>query len=221
MTERKLVRLIRRTPALAPEAFQKRWLEGHGPVACTTPGLRGYVQSHALLQGYAKGPLLFDGVDEFWFDSDEAMKAARASAQWKALEQDLGAFASDCVVMPVDLHVIKDNPIPEAAVKNIEFVNRRPGMELAAFRRYWRETHGPLAARIPPLVRYEQNHLALDEYLHGEPPFDGLAITWFRSTADMRKGATTPEYAATRADERNFLPDGHLPIIIVREHRLI
>jgi len=221
MPQTKLIRLVRRDPALAPEAFQKRWLETHAPLVQDLPGVRRYVQSHALLQGYVKGPLIYDGVDEFWFDSETAMNAARDSAEWIALYRDLLAFASDCVVMPVEVHVIKDNPIPEPAVKNIEFVNRRPGMELDAFRRYWRETHGPIASHIPALVRYEQNHLALDEYQRGEPPFDGLAITWFRSTGDMRDGAKTPEYAATRADEPNFLPNGHLPIVIVREHVLI
>jgi hypothetical protein len=34
----------------------------------------------------------------------------------------------------------------------------------------------------------------------------------------MKHGTTTPEYAATRADEPNFLLDGHLPIIVTREH---
>ena len=53
------------------------------------------------------------------------------------------------------------------------------------------------------------------------PPYDGLAITWFASTADMKRGTTTPEYAATRADEPHFLPDGHLPIIITREHVVV
>jgi hypothetical protein len=45
-----------------------------------------------------------------------------------------------------------------------------------------------------------------------------LAVTWFASTAEMRSGAATAEYAATRADEAHFLPEGHLPIIITREH---
>lgn len=34
----------------------------------------------------------------------------------------------------------------------------------------------------------------------------------------MRSGAATAEYAATRADEGRFLPEGHLPTIITREH---
>jgi uncharacterized protein (TIGR02118 family) len=92
-------------------------------------------------------------------------------------------------------------------------------MPLEPFRAYWRNVHGPLASTIPVMHRYEQNHAALSEYeKSAAPPYDGLAITWFASTADMKRGTATPEYAATRADEPNFLPDGHLPIIVAREH---
>src|SRR4029079_5939117 len=81
----------------------------------------------------------------------------------------------------------------------------------------------PWAARRQNLLdRYEQNHLALGEYEKAaSPPYDGLAITWFASTAEMRSGAATAEYAATRADEANFLPGGHLPIIITRERVVV
>jgi uncharacterized protein (TIGR02118 family) len=115
-----------------------------------------------------------------------------------------------------------DGEVPANAVKNIEFVNRRAGMALEPFRSYWRNVHGPLAAKISSIRRYEQNHLALGEYEKAaSPPYDGLAITWFASTAEMRSGAATAEYAATRADEANFLPGGHLPIIITREHVVV
>jgi len=116
----------------------------------------------------------------------------------------------------------QDGAVPANAVKNIEFVNRRAGMALEPFRSYWRNVHGPLAAKISSIRRYEQNHLALGEYEKAaSPPYDGLAITWFASTAEMRSGAATAEYAATRADEANFLPGGHLPIIITREHVVV
>src|SRR5208282_5832114 len=116
-----------------------------------------------------------------------------------AARDDESAFLdrSRTVVMPVDVYVIKDGTVPDDAVKNIEFVNRRPGMALEPFRSYWRNIHGPLAAKIPVIRRYEQNHLALSEHQNSPaPPYDGLAITWFPSTADMRRGTTTPEYAA-------------------------
>lgn len=220
----KIVTLQKRRAGLSVADFQNHLRDTYGPLVARAPGLRRYVQSCALPQGYAKGELLFDAIGEMWFDSAEAYETYRASPQFAAAhaEEDNFLDTARTVVMPVDVHVIKDGRIPGNAVKNIEFVNKRPGMALAAFRAYWRNVHGPLAATIPVLHRYEQNHLALSEYeKSAQPAYDGLAITYFASTADMKRGTATPEYAATRADEPNFLPDGHLPIIITREHGVI
>lgn len=216
----KIVELLKRQPGLSVADFQARWL-AHGPVRAAVPGILRHVQSHALPQGYRKGELLFDGIAEYWVADQSAWQVVRAAAAWRDAESDAEAFADPArrVTMAVDVHVIKDGAIPADAVKNIEFVNRRSGMELESFRRYWRTVHGPLAATIPVLRRYEQNHLTPESYARTpNPPYDGLAITWFASTADMKAGTLTPEYAATRADEPNFLPDGHLPIIIAHEH---
>ena len=220
----KVVTVYKRKPGMDVEAFQRRWLEGHAPLVAMLPGLRRYVQSHSLVQGYRKGDLPCDGIGEMWFDSRDAWQRAMADQAAVAVQADEPAFIdlSRKVVMPVEALVIKNGAIPPNAVKNIEFVNRRPGMDLNAFRTYWRTVHGPLASQIVPLRRYEQNHLQLDEYADGKPTpaFDGLAITWFESTAAMKEGATTPIYAQTRADEANFLPDGHLPFIVTREREI-
>jgi len=219
----KLITLVKRKRGMSVQAFQEHWLNVYALLVAKAPGLKRCVQSHALIQGYARGDLLFDGIDERWFESSQAMQVFCKSPEAEAAARDEATFL-DCsctVPMRVDVFIIKDGPIPENAVKNIEFVNRRPGMALPAFQRYWREIHGPIASRIPVIRRYEQNHLALTAYVEdAAPPYDGLAITWFDSTAEMRRGATTPEYAATRADEANFLSPGHLPIIITREHLL-
>jgi uncharacterized protein (TIGR02118 family) len=220
----KIVTLMKRRAGLSVDDFQNHLRSKYGPLAVKGPGLRRYVQSCALTQGYARGELLFDAIGEMWFDSAAAYDDYLGSPQFATASADEAAFLdrSRTVVMPVDVHVIKDGAIPDSAVKNIEFVNRRPGMALEPFRTYWRNVHGPLAATIPVLHRYEQNHLAISEYDKPEPQlYDGLAITWFASTADMKHGTATPEYSATRADEPNFLPDGHLPIIITREHVVI
>jgi len=183
------------------------------------PDLCGYIQSHTLLQGYGKGELLFDAIEEFSFPSAELSRHFLESGLSDALRARREAVVDHAasLVMKVDVHRVKNRPVPPGAVKNIEFVNRLPSMEIKAFRGYWRKVHGPLAASIPPILRYEQNHLWLECYeTELASRFDGLAITWFESTQAMREGAKTPEYAATRADEGNFLP-GHLPIIIARE----
>jgi uncharacterized protein (TIGR02118 family) len=220
----KIAVLMKRRAGLSVHEFQGHLQSKYGSLAAKGPGLRRYVQSCALPQGYAQGELLFDAIGEMWFDSMDAYDRFTRSPEFAAAREDENTFLerSRTVVMPLDVYVIKDGPIPAGAVKNIEFVNRRPGMALEPFRSYWREVHGPLAARIPVIRRYEQNHLALSEYAKRRPPrYDGLAVTWFASTADMKRGTTTPEYVATRADEPHFLPDGHLPIIITREHIVV
>jgi uncharacterized protein (TIGR02118 family) len=216
----KVVTLLKRKAGLSVETLQEHWRERHAPLVAARLRPARYVVSAALPQGYGKGELLFDGISEMWLASRTAFEA-RAPTEIAADEERF-LDRKRTVVMPVEVHVIKDGAIPANAVKNIEFVNRRPGMALAAFQAYWREVHGPIASKIPVLRRYEQNHLAASAYAADpDPPYDGLAITWFDSTADMKRGTTTPEYAATRADEAIFLPDGHLPIIITREHVIV
>lgn len=219
----KIIHLMKRHPDLSVAEFQSQWLNRLGPLVAQLPGLRRYVQSHALVQGYRKGELLFDGISELWFDDDAACTAARGSQAFKRAAGDLEQLVDHqkLIEMPVDVHVIKDLPIPPGAVKNIEFVNRRPGMALEPFRSYWIDVHGPIAAEIPVLHRYEQNHVKASAYAGGDPVYDGLAVTWFASTADMKRGTTSQAYTAAREDEPHFLPDGHLPIIITREHEIV
>lgn len=179
-----------------------------------------YLQSHTLAKGYARGELMFDVVEEFSFFDESAcngfLSSAVLSALWERRMQLADPQAS--TAMTVNVHRIKDDEISDDPVKNIEFVNRRPGMAIGPFRDYWRGIHGPIGSEIPSIQRYEQNHVILSSYDGPTlPRFDGLAITWFESTAAMREGATSEAYRITREDEANFLPDGHLPIIIVKE----
>lgn len=221
----KVATLMKRRAGMSVEDFQRYWLDTHSKVVASAPGLRRYVQSHTLAQGYSKGERAYDGISELWFESRENYQAASADRAYsEALASDEARFLdlSKKIVMPVEALVIKDGPIPESAVKNVEFVNCRSGIELGAFRSYWKNVHGPLASQIELLRRYEQNHLRLEEYERGQlPPFDGLAIGWFESTAHMKLGAQTEIYAETRADEQNFLPDGHLPFVVTKEYVIV
>jgi uncharacterized protein (TIGR02118 family) len=216
----KLIALLKRKPGLPVEDFQHYWRHTHGPLVARHAQVRRHALSCALLQGYRKGDLLFDGISETWFDSAEAYAAYRHDPASTIIVADQAKFLdqSRTVLMPVEVHVIKDGAVSKDAVKNIEFIDRKPAMTPQAFSDYWRKVHGPIAARIPAIERYEQNHLQPNAYAAGPaPPYDGIAVAWFASTADMKSGATSPEYAATRADEPNFLPDHQLPIIIARE----
>lgn len=211
----KIITLTKRTAGADLAAFHEQSL---ALLRSRVPpqGCLRIVASHTLPQGYRRGELIVDAVEEWSFDD---VDDAHVFLQQQQRTPTLPALADPArtVHLIVKPHLAKDAAVPRGAVKNIEFVNRRPGMALESFRHYWKTVHGPLGAGIPSILRYEQYHCADAAYADGEPCFDGLAVTWFESTAAMRAGADTEVYRRTRADEVNFLPDGHLPFIITTE----
>jgi uncharacterized protein (TIGR02118 family) len=178
------------------------------------------VQSHVLVSGYRKGEPFCDGLAELWFDDVAALRAARYSDPFsaaRAAEKELRDPARGGGLLTVE-HVVKNGAVSAHGVKNVEFVLRRPDLSIEDFGRYWREHHGPLAARIAPIRRYVQSH-AIDA--PGEDrAFDGIASTWFDDTDAMRASAASEEYRLTREDEPRFV-SVPLPFVITREHVLL
>lgn len=71
---------LNRLPSTEPSAFQAYWRDHHGPIAGKVPGLRRYVQNHALSSNYAGGrEPAYDGIPQTWFDDVEAMRASGGS----------------------------------------------------------------------------------------------------------------------------------------------
>ena len=65
-------------------------------------------------------------------------------------------------------------------IKAVFLVHKRPDMDDEEFRRYWRETHGPIAAKVPGVRKYVQS-LAIPEPDGTRPAYDGFAEMWFDS----------------------------------------
>ncbi len=217
----KALSFFKRKPGMPVEEFQAYWRGSHPAVVVRLPGVRRYVQSHTRLAGYGKGEPVYDGIAELWFEDTKAMAALRGTKEIEAVEADEAVFIdrSTMRLILTDEHVIKDGP--PGAAKNVEFVTRKPGLAVDEFQRYWREVHGPLAARIPMIRRYVQSHTRPSAYERGRTPaYDGVAITWFEDTQAMRASAATAQYARVRADEPNFIA-GDLPIIITTEHVIV
>ncbi len=68
--------------------------------------------------------------------------------------------------------------------------------------RYWREVHGPIAAKIPGLRKYVQSHATVAP--QGDLQFDGIAELWFDSAQAFQAAAASAEWQATIADVPNF-----------------
>lgn len=91
-------------------------------------------------------------------------------------------------------------------------LTRRPGTSEASFREHWRKVHGPLAARLPGLRRYVQNHvtdrrqLAID-HARGTWSIDGISQLWFDSVEDMNRAVASEAYADVARDHVTFVGD--------------
>ncbi len=96
-------------------------------------------------------------------------------------------------------------------IVRIGMLRKKPEASIDSFRKYWREVHGLLGARLPGLHRYHQNHvvekgrgLALPR---GPQDFDGFSELWFLDAEAMKK-AFTPETSRMLAvDEARFTSD--------------
>jgi uncharacterized protein (TIGR02118 family) len=67
-------------------------------------------------------------------------------------------------------------------IKTFTFLKRKPGMSREDFFKYWKDTHGPLAARvIPGLKKYAQAH-AVPGF---DAEFDGIVELWWESVEDF------------------------------------
>jgi uncharacterized protein (TIGR02118 family) len=220
----KAIYLIKRKPTMELEAFRNYWLTTHAELALKVPGLRKYVQSHTLLSGYKKGEPVFDGIAEVWYDDTNVMRKIAKLPEARAVNADGNNFMDVCAsaFLLTREHVIKDGPISPSMVKFVAFARRKLGMEVEAYQAYWKDHHGPLAAKIPVVHRYVQSHVLLSGYRSCLAPLcDGIAETWFDDTAAMRVSETTPEYTAVRADEPNFIDTERYAFIITKEHVML
>jgi uncharacterized protein (TIGR02118 family) len=105
-------------------------------------------------------------------------------------------------------------------VKMVFILHRRPGMDFAAFSRYWRDKHAPIGSALPGLRKYIQNHAGAT--LDGSPlPYDGFSELWFDDMGSLERALASPEAQAAIADSENFLDVGRIQTFIVEEVTVI
>jgi len=71
-------------------------------------------------------------------------------------------------------------------------LQKKAGMEPAEFRSLCLNLHGPLAAKLPGLRRYRQNHIVDRQqrgisYARGAWDFDGISELWFDDLPSMQR----------------------------------
>src|SRR5947208_7421384 len=98
-------------------------------------------------------------------------------------------------------------------------LQQKTGLEATEFRAHWRNVHGPLAAKLPGLRRYHQNHIVDRQqrgisYARGAYDFDGISELWFDDLPSMQRAFSTDLVNELAPDESTFIrePKPNTPI---------
>jgi uncharacterized protein (TIGR02118 family) len=93
---------------------------------------------------------------------------------------------------------------------------KRSDLRAEEFRSYWKGTHASIAAKMPGLRKYIQDHVIPDPSL-GAPPYDAVAELWFDSVEAFHASLASPEGQATLADGPNYSDGDSVRVMIVEE----
>jgi uncharacterized protein (TIGR02118 family) len=88
----KFVVVLSRRPGMTRKDFSVFLKNVHGNLARKLPGLKRYVQNHAV-EDSKRQSAAWDAVIELYWENQEAMEAAWASPEGAAATADLEAFA--------------------------------------------------------------------------------------------------------------------------------
>lgn len=109
-------------------------------------------------------------------------------------------------------------------ITRMGLLRKRDDMSVEAFRQHWRETHGPLAAKLPGLRRYHQNHV-VDRaqrgisYARGSHDFDGISELWFDDLPSMTASFAAEPVRHLAEDEALFI--GGIEVITAIQHIVV
>ena len=99
----KMIFLVHRRPELSRDEFQKRWRETSGPIGSKIPGVRKYVQHHAVPGPDGAEPP-YDGFAEMWWDDATSLQKALASPEGQAAVEDIETIVGRQEVFVVEQH---------------------------------------------------------------------------------------------------------------------
>jgi uncharacterized protein (TIGR02118 family) len=106
-------------------------------------------------------------------------------------------------------------------VKLVYCICRKPGLSRDEFIRYWSEIHAPIGARIPGLRKLVHSY-ALPAPGDSRPAdFDGMAELWFDDLSSVLEARHSTEWAASTADEVNFVDGSRSAYFLSEERRIL
>ena len=248
----RLTYVLRRREDVAFADFQAYWLNEHGPKVqqvAAELNIRRYVQVHTLvepespttdhLRGQMQKP--FDGVAEFWFDSQESLLASTEKS--RAIDAELiqdernfidhdhsaGWIAYDCPQINASPETVVATP-DSSIVKLFYVLNYPQQANLDDAQWYWRVQHGPLVRQVGPEIqalRYIQVHRLAHDFNRAFAisrgtlnEYFGHAELWFDLDNQPKEGAQDASVLLYE-DEAKFIDFSRSSVWYGKEHVLV
>ena len=251
----RLVHMLRRAPGLTQEQFAAAWRDGNGPLVAsvqTDLDIVRYLQVHPdpAAQGIdsqaaeARGgmQLPYDGIAEYWWRSEDALRMALSSAAGKSAAERLVESERQFVDLPASPLWFATEYPQVASTLHRPVARLRSGVMRLHFalqplqsfpeddaRGYWLGTHGPLIRSHSPargLIAYNQVHrhdcplLTAFSSPRGviAEPYLGHAESWFeRSSSQEPPPEMRAAMNAAIEDEAKFIDWSRSTILVGKE----
>jgi uncharacterized protein (TIGR02118 family) len=103
-------------------------------------------------------------------------------------------------------------------------LQKRAEISSQDFRSHWRDRHGSIAAKLPGLRRYHQNHVVDRQqrgitYARDGLDFDGFSELWFDDLPSMQAALASEQVEKLAEDEKSFI--GEIKFITAIQHVVI
>jgi hypothetical protein len=238
----RVVWLLRRRAGMSTDEFTARWRDEHGPRIASLQSrldMLRYVQTHRDTHSAAaeasasdkRGGLdhPYDGVEEYWFESESALVATRSNSDALRAEAEVTAALAgfvDCAASPLwlaheypQINTQRERVVArtKSGIIKVHFPLRaRSPMSAVEAQYYWRTAHGPLV-RSHAIARgtlcYLQVHRSespLAEELRvargaANSDYIGHAEAWFDRLVPRSGPEAAAAEAAAIADEARFI----------------
>jgi uncharacterized protein (TIGR02118 family) len=106
-------------------------------------------------------------------------------------------------------------------VKLVYCICRKAGLSHEEFLRYWADVHGPIGARIPGLRKLVQSNALTVPGDRRPADFDGMAELWFDDLAALLRARQSPAWAASTADEAQFVDPARSACFVTEERQIV
>lgn len=219
-------------PGMTAEEFQDYWLHVHAvKFASKIPQIRRYLLDTRIEFDGDLGdpPLPHQGIAEIWLENEVEQIASLQSDEFlhgaRADEPNWAAFWLSMVIDTQAHEIVAGPPLADrdpSWVKVTRLLKRRPGMELAAYRRASLESYAPVVAGLPGLRRYLHCHTRDGAYVFGESSFDSVEQWWFDDVAALAAALDSPYHADQVAPAQAELVDPRYVFsLTAKEHWVI